>query len=170
VLVIPGRVAQLHPLMASYLPERAKQCMARAFFMLVVIVTIAPSAVLASCGHDVTSSKSRLTRDSLALSALLKGSGVVANDSAPSGQRGEPGCSSPSCSRRRDLERVPSPSVPVRNDHWCSTSGSLPLTRPGFARGLPGEPPSRPLRFAPSLERPPRLGPSRLVVLTHVPG
>ena len=104
--------------MATWRRMQVKCSIGGAFCVLLLVVGVAPNRAQAGCGHDVTSSESRLIRDALAdmelfhypaRDRLTDCPGAHARGRAPARH----------ALREQGLPQVPVPSLSLRSDLWC---------------------------------------------------
>jgi hypothetical protein len=139
--------------MVSSFQERAKQGIAGAFFMLLVVGGVAPSSARASCGHDVTSDLIRSAQESLYGLDILKYSA----DPAPAGHRRDLPCSGPGCSEGRNWPPAPATSISVRiSDPFCCKTFAIRGEGRDSAENLDDPSIAHPRHIPSPLERPPR--------------
>ena len=100
--------------------KRLRHRLARGFCLLLVSGVIAPSTAQASCGHSVTSIRTRATQESL-YGLVLIGSGPRSGDTSPADSQRNSPCTCPFCSsEERGSPGLPAVSYLPASDAWCS--------------------------------------------------
>jgi hypothetical protein len=106
--------------MMSSSSKQLRQRLAGGFCLLLVSGVIAPSTAHASCGHSVTSIRTRATQEAL-YGLVLIGSDPQAGDPSPADSRRSSPCSGPFCSsEERGSPGLPAVTYSPASDAWCS--------------------------------------------------
>ncbi len=137
--------------------KRATRLTAGALFVLIGVVSSAPSSARAACSHYTLPDSERVLLDSFSTLELLRPQSEVLTKSVPAVPNRDVPCSGPTCSQGQGIPYIPAPLPPLQSESWCCTTSIPPLTSPELTGELADQASLHPQRYPATIERPPRI-------------